>query len=232
VLVEIWSDVVCPWCYIGKRRFEAALNLFEHGDEVEVRWRAYELDPKAPAEREGPYAERLARKYRVPVEEGQVMIDRMTAAAAGDGLDFHFERSRPGNTFDAHRLLHLAHTEGVQDALKERFFAATFVEGEAIGNRETLVRLATEVGLDAHKVRQVLEDGTFAEEVREEEALGHELGISGVPFFVIDGRYGLSGAQPPHHLAKALATAWRESHPIVPLGEAGEGSCEGDSCAV
>jgi predicted DsbA family dithiol-disulfide isomerase len=229
--VEIWSDVVCPWCYIGKRRFEEALRLFEHGDEVEVTWRSFELDPNAPAEREGSYAARIGRKYGVGVDEAQAMIDRMTASAAGDGLDIRFDRLRGGNTFDAHRLLHLAAAEGVQDAAKERLFAATFTEGEPVGDREALVRRGVELGLDEARVREVLGSDEFAEEVRADEAAGQELGISGVPFFVFDGRFGLSGAHPPHQLAKALATAWRESHPVEVLGGAGE-ACEGDACAL
>jgi predicted DsbA family dithiol-disulfide isomerase len=122
--VEIWSDVVCPWCYIGKRRFEEALASFPQRDQVEVVWRAFELDPSAPGERVGDYAEMLAAKYGVPVEQGQQMIDNMTSAAAQDGLDFRFDRARVGNTFDAHRLLHLAAERGVQDAVKERLLAA------------------------------------------------------------------------------------------------------------
>jgi len=232
VLVEIWSDVVCPWCYIGKRRFEAALALFDHDTEVEVRWRSFELDPAAPPEREGAYVERLAKKYRVPVAEAQAMIDHMTASASDEGLGFRFELARPGNTFDAHRLLHLAQRGGLQDAMKERLLAATFTEGQPIGDHETLVTLAVDVGLDADAVRRMLASDEVAAEVRADEERAVDLGITAVPFFVFDKRFGLSGAQQPRHLAKALATAWREAHPLTSLGEPGDGACEGDSCAV
>ena len=233
--VEIWSDVVCPWCYIGKRRFEQALAAFPHRNEVEVVWRAFELDSSAPAERTGGYAENLAAKYRVPVAQAQQMIDNMTAAAAQDGLDFHFETARPGNTFDAHRLLHLAAERGVQDAVKERLLRATFTEGEPIGDSDTLVRLVAEAGVDADEARAVLASDRYAAEVRGDERQAQAYGISGVPFFVVDGRYGVSGAQPAEALGQVLAQAWAERSPLemVSAGASGAGcGCDGDSCAV
>jgi predicted DsbA family dithiol-disulfide isomerase len=206
--IEIWSDVVCPWCYIGKRNFEAALARFEHRDAVSVRWRSFELNPGAPAEVEGRYVERLARKYGVDVEQAQAMIDRMTGSAAAAGLDIRFDISRPGSTFDAHRLLHLAHDRGRQGALKERLFAAMFSEGEPIGDRETLVRLAAEAGLDADDARAVLDDGGYADDVRADETEARELDVTGVPFFLVDRTVALSGAQPPDLLLRVLDRAW------------------------
>ena len=231
--VEIWSDVVCPWCYIGKRRFERALAGFAHRDQVEVAWRAFELDSSAPAERHGGYAENLAAKYGVSVARAQEMIDTMTATAAQDGLDVRFDTARPGNTFDAHRLLHLAADRGVQDAVKERLLRATFSEGEPIGDADTLVRLVAEAGLDADEARAVLASDRYAAEVRGDQAQARAYGISGVPFFVVDGRYGVSGAQPAEALAQVLAQAWAERSPlqVVSGGAAGSG-CDGDTCAV
>jgi predicted DsbA family dithiol-disulfide isomerase len=162
--VEIWSDVVCPWCYIGKRRFEQALAAFAHRDEVEVHWRSFELDPSAPAERTGGYAENLAAKYGRTVPEAQQMLDGMTATAAVDGLTFDFGISRPGSTFDAHRLLHLAQDRGVQDAVKERLLRATFTEGEPIGDHATLVRLVADAGVEADEARAVLASDRYAAE--------------------------------------------------------------------
>jgi len=213
--VEIWSDVVCPWCYVGKRRFEAALARFEHRDEVEVVWRAFELDPSAPPEREGAYAERLATKYRVDATEARAMIDRMVSAGAVDGLELRFDRARPGNTFDAHRLLHLALDRGVQDTLKERLLAATFTEGAPIGEAGALAVLAADAGLDPDEVRTVLDSDAYAAEVRADERRAATLGISAVPFFVVDGAYGVSGAQPPDVLLGVLEQAWAESHPVL-----------------
>ena len=231
--VEIWSDVVCPWCYVGKRRFEQALAAFPQREQVEVVWRSFELDAQAPRERTGDYAALLAAKYGFSVERGQQMIDTMTATAAQEGLDFRFDRARVGNTFDAHRLLHLAAERGVQDAVKERLMHATFTEGEPIGDRETLVRLAAEAGLDADEARQVLTSDRYAGAVRADEQQARAYGISGVPFFVVDGRYGVSGAQPAGALLEVLQTAWSERRP-TPLVSAGGPApgCDDDSCAV
>ena len=230
--IDIWSDVVCPWCYIGKRNFEDALSRFEHRDAVEVRWRSFELDPGAPRMREGDYASRLARKYGVGADEARAMIDRMTEAGRRAGVDMRFDLSRPGNTFDAHRLLHLAADRGVQDAVKERFLAATFTEGAPIGDADTLTRLAAEAGLDAEEAREVLAGDAYADEVRADEQEATELGISAVPFFVVDGKLGIPGAQPPDVILRVLDRLWAKSHvgslAAVPPADA----CEDDSCAV
>ena len=210
--LEIWSDVVCPWCYIGKRRLEAALAEFTHADEVDLVWRSFELDPSAPPMREGDYVGRLASKYGTSAEQAQAMIDRMTETGAGAGLDLAFAKARPGNTFDAHRLLHLAHERGVQDALKERLFAATFTEGEPIGDRDALVRLAADVGLDPDEARAVLDSDAYGEDVRAEEAQAQAYGISGVPFFVVDRTFGVSGAQSSAVLLEVLQKAWDDTH--------------------
>ena len=141
LMVEIWSDVVCPWCYIGKRRFETALEAFEHRDEVTVLWRSFELDPEAPKSVDGTASERLAAKYGMSLERAKGLHVEMTERAAGEGLDFRFDLARPGNTFDAHRLIHLAATSGHQAAAKERLMRAYFTEGEAIADPETLIRV-------------------------------------------------------------------------------------------
>jgi predicted DsbA family dithiol-disulfide isomerase len=209
--VEIWSDVVCPWCYIGKRRFEAALEAFEHRDEVTVMWRSFELDPAAPTSVEGTATERLAAKYGMSLERAEGLHKEMTERAAAEGLDFRFDLARGGNTFDAHRLIHLAATYGHQAAAKERLMRAYFTEGAAISDPETLIGLMAEVGVDADEARDVLVTDRFAEDVREDEQLAAQLGIQGVPFFVIDRRFGVSGAQPPEALVQALERAWEEA---------------------
>lgn len=238
--VEIWSDVVCPWCYIGKRRFEEALGRFEHHDEVEVTWRSFELDPTAPAVREGDNVERLARKYGMSLADAQAAQDRVVRVAGDEGLRFDFSIAKGGNTFDAHRLIHLAGERGgpaAQDAMKERLLRAYFVEGEAIGDHEVLMRLAREQGLDGDVVRAVLDGDGYAEAVRADEREARSLGVSGVPFFVVDRAYGVSGAQPPDVLLEMLTTAWTAAHPIEMIGTrpdepAGSAECEGDSCVV
>jgi len=211
VRVEIWSDVVCPWCYIGKRRFERALAAFEHRDEVEVRWRSFELDPHAPREGgdEEPAA-RLARKYGMTVEEARAAQDRVTGLAAEEGLAYRLDAARPANTFDAHRLLHLAADRGVQGAVKEGLMAAHFTAARPIGDPETLVAVAAEAGLDEAAAREVLAGDAYAEDVAADERDAAELGISGVPFFVLDRRYGISGAQPAELIHQALTRAWSE----------------------
>lgn len=233
--VEIWSDVVCPWCAIGKRRFESALARFAHRDEVELRWRSFELDPGAPREREGDLAEHLAQKYGMSTDKAREMEQHMSAMAAGEGWEFHLEHARNGNSFDAHRLIHLAADRGIQDTVKERLLAAYLTDGERIGDPETLVRLAAEAGLDAGEARAVLDSDRYAAEVRADERQAQAFGISGVPFFVIDRKYGVNGAQPAEALLEVLETAWNEAHPLqvlTPAGdEAGEGCTDG-SCAV
>lgn len=230
--IDIWSDIACPWCYVGKRRLEQALARFPHRAEVDIVWRAFELDPSAPRVRdpEQSYAERLARKYGTTPPQAQAMIDRMVDTAAGDGLTMRFDHIRPGNTFDAHRLLHLAHLRGLQDALKERLFRAYLTEGQAIGEPGVLAPLAIEVGLPADEVTELLAGDLHAADVRKDEALARELGISGVPFFVLAGRLGVSGAQPADVLLGALERAWTEfrTPEIVPIVEGAV--CGPDGC--
>src|SRR5579863_603473 len=192
--VEIWSDVNCPWCYIGKRRFESALGRFEYAGDVTVVWRSFELDPAAPHETPGNGASMLAEKYGVPLERAEAMEQNVTDVAAAEGLEYHLDSARIGSSFDAHRLVHLAKREGLQDAMKERLFRARFTEGRLISDRETLVELATEVGLDGEEARTMLASDLFTADVREDEVMANRLGISGVPMFVVDRAYGMSGA--------------------------------------
>ena len=228
--IEIWSDVACPWCYVGKRRFEAALAQFEHRDDVTVTWRSFELDPEAPAERGGDRAEHLARKYGMSAEQAKQSEAQMTATAAGEGLDFRFDISRAGNTFDGHRLVHLAKAHGLQDAMKERLLQAYFGEGELISDHETLVRLAQEVGLPEDEVREMLASDRYAADVRADEQTAHSFGISAVPTFVVDRRIGASGAHPPEALLSLLNQGWETRAPVtVAAGPDGE-SCGVDGC--
>ena len=233
--IDVWSDIACPWCYVGKRRLEAALETLSrdgNAPAVEVVWRAFELDPSAPRERptEVGYAERLAKKYGSSVKEAEGMISRMTDVARADGLDFRFDLIRPGNTFDAHRVLHLAADRGVQDAVKERYLRAYMTEGEPIGDPDTLVRLAAEAGLDAEEVRAALASDAYAPEVRADEEEAKELGINGVPFFVVGGKYAISGAQPADLLHRALAQVSKELASLPePFAEGA--ACGPDGCA-
>ncbi len=208
--VEIWSDIACPWCYIGKRRFDVARSRFDHGDELEVRWRSFELDPSAPAVREAAYVDHLAGKYGVTTAEADDMIDRMIEAGARNGVVLRFDKAKPGNTFDAHRLLHLAAERGVQPELKERLLHAAFTKGLPVADTGVLVELAAAAGLDPSEVRTVLESDRYAAEVRADERRAGELGITFVPFFVVAGRLGVAGAEPPEVLLDALEQGWAE----------------------
>ena len=229
--VEIFSDVVCPWCAIGKRRFEGALAHFAHADEVDVVWRAFELDPSAPATAEGDLTTHLAEKYGISEEQARASQAGLTAMAEQEGLDFHFDLAQRANTFDAHRLLHYALEVGAQEVLEERLFRAYFTEGAPIGDRGTLVRLAEEVGLDGASCAEILETERYGAEVRADEADARALGASGVPFFVIDRQYGISGAQSAETILAVLEEAWSGAHQTVPV-ESGGAVCDDESCAL
>lgn len=226
--IDVWSDVMCPWCAVGRANLEAALDGWA-GEPVNVRWRAFELQPDAPRVVEGDYAERLGRKYGRTRDQALQMLREMEARGRSVGIPMDFSRAIAGNTFDAHRLLHLAHEHGLQDALKGRLFRAYLCEGEAVGTHEVLQRLAVEVGLPADAVADVLASDRYGREVRGEQALARQLGVSGVPFFVIDQRLAVSGAQPPEVLRQALehAVGTRAEH-----AEATAEACGPDGCEV
>jgi predicted DsbA family dithiol-disulfide isomerase len=216
--VEIWSDIACPWCYVGKRRFETALAQFGHADEVQVTWRAFELEPDAPAETTGEVAQRIVDKYGMSLEQAREMEATMAATAAGEGLDYRHERRRSANTFDGHRLIQLAQAHGRGDAMKERLMAAHFSEGELVSDPETLVSLATEVGLDAAETRAMLASDRFTAEVRQDELAARQFGISGVPTFIVDRQIGVSGAQSPEVLLALLEQGWEQHAPGAAQG--------------
>jgi predicted DsbA family dithiol-disulfide isomerase len=226
--VEIWSDVACPWCAIGKRRFEAALEGFEHRDEVRVTWRSFELDPDAPAERTGDRVDALAKKYGISREQAQAAQDHITREAAGEGLDFRFDVARSGNMFDAHRLLQLAARHGAQAALADRLFRAYLSEGALVSDHDVLVRCAVDAGIPEDDARETLASDRFAAEVRADEELASRLGISAVPFFVVDRAIGASGAQPPEILRELLRRGWEQRAPVEVV--AGGEACGPDGC--
>lgn len=209
--VEVWSDFVCPFCYIGKRRFEMGLSQFEHQDKVEVVYRSFELDPNIAVDDNPPVHRMLASKYGMSEEQALDNLQQVTDQAATVGLQYHLDRAINTNTFAAHRLTHFAREHGKQEALTERLLKAYFTDGLHIGQYETLTNLAVEVGLPGEDAARVLEDGAFADNVRADEQDAARLGIQGVPFFVFNGKYGVSGAQPSETFLSALQTVWRES---------------------
>jgi predicted DsbA family dithiol-disulfide isomerase len=217
VRVEIWSDVVCPWCYIGKRRFERALEQFPHRDTIEIRYRSFQLDPDAAAfdPRAAPrdLATYLGTRYGGGREAGLRMLAHVTGIAAAEGLVFDLEHARGGNTLDAHRVLHAAHRAGgplLQGEVKERLLRGYFCEREDIGDPQTLVRLGADAGLGGELAREALADDTLRADVLADQAQARAFGVTGVPFFVLDRRLGVSGAQQVQVFADVLARAWAD----------------------
>ena len=233
--IEIWSDVVCPWCYIGKRRLESALADFEHADEVEVVWRSFQLDPSAPRDATESIAAHLGSKYGGGVEAGRQMIDRVTGIAAEEGLAFDYHDAQRASTVDAHRLIHLALAEGgpeLQGRLKERLLHAYFVDAQNPADPVVLATAAAEVGLSADRVAEVLASDEYADEVAADAARAPANGATGVPFFVVDRKYGVSGAQPAELFAQLLERAWADSQPLVQVVGGDDAACGPDGCPV
>lgn len=232
--VEIWSDIACPWCYIGRRRFEHALNQFGQPDEVEIIWRSFQLDPTAPREYPGTINDLLVETKGISRQQAEMMHAQVTQLAAQEGLDYRFDRVRPGNSFDAHRLLHLAKERGLQSEMKERLQQAYFTEGLPFGDPATLVQLAQEVGLDADEAREALNNNAYAKDVLEDIQRARMIGVRGVPFFLFDEKYAISGAQPAELFLTAFERAWADAQPVVEVleGDTDSGLCEDDNCAV
>ena len=205
--VDIWSDLVCPWCYVGKRRFEKALVRFDGRDEVQIVHRSFQLNPAVPRDHISSRREMLMEKYRLSPAQAMQMDARMTQTAAAEGLEFHLEGTVTGNTFDAHQLMHLAYARGVQDEVIERFYRAYFTEQRSLFAQDSLVALATEAGLTRDEAAATLVDNRYAEAVKEDIEIARQLGVTGVPFFVIDDRYGISGAQAPETFLEVLQQA-------------------------
>jgi predicted DsbA family dithiol-disulfide isomerase len=208
--IQIWSDVVCPWCYLGKRRFEHALADFEHRDQVRVVHRAFQLDPSAPEDETFDQVELLTKKYGVAAGQIRAQQAQLAEMAAIEGLEYNLAGGRAGNTFDAHRLIRLGLERGVQDAVIERFFRAHFTEQRSLFDADSLVALSVEAGLDAAEARAVLTEQRFTQQIEDDIRQAQDYGAGGVPFFVIDERYGVSGAQPTPTFTASLVRAWAD----------------------
>lgn len=232
--IEIWSDIVCPFCYIGKRRFENALAQFPHRDAVEVEWKSFQLQPHAQTDPNVKIDEWLAREKGWPLAHAKQMNARVTAMAAEAGLEYHLDRAVVANTFRAHGMLHFAKAHGKQNEAKERLLRAYFTESKNIDDLTMLAELGREVGLDAEALTAALATGAYDREVRADIDEAHSLGISGVPFFVLDRKYGVSGAQEEAVFLQALSQAfaeWRQNHPELTLISApGKVCAPGEVC--
>ncbi|ABR74681.1 DsbA family oxidoreductase [Actinobacillus succinogenes] len=206
--IKIWSDYACPFCYVGKRHLEAALRQFAHAENVEIVYKAFELDPTAPAIVTATTQQRIERKYGRTPAGAMEFIRNVEAAGKRAGLEIHYVQNT--NTFDAHRLTKLAETLGKADEINERLMKAYFTENLALANRENLVKCAEDAGINREQVENLLNSDRFAQSARNDEHQARQIGIQGVPFFVIDGKIGLSGAQPADYMLQALNQAWNE----------------------
>ncbi len=207
--IDIWSDIACPWCFIGKRKFEAAVEQFSDGDKaVDIEFHSFELAPDTPVDFDGSEVDFLVSHKHMPAEQVGQMLEQVGGIAAEVGLSYDFDALRHTNTVKAHQLLHYAKTQGKQAEMKERLLSAYFQEGRHVGRVQDLSDLASDVGLDREAVVAALESDEFLPAVNADKEKAMEYGINGVPFFVIDGKYGVSGAQAPETFVQVLETAW------------------------
>ena len=213
MIIDVWADVVCPWCFIGKRRLERALSTFEHRDKVTIRHRAFQLQPDA--DEVVPTRELLAKKYQASPEQVTAMQANVCAVADGEGLCYALDETLSGNTFDAHRLLLWSATLGKQDELLETLFSNYFEKSLPVFSHADLVAAAVSVGIDADKADDLLVSDRYGDEVLADRNLAHQLGASGVPFFVFDMKYGISGAQPLEAFTRTLEAAWAQE--VAPI---------------
>ncbi|SDE18228.1 DsbA family oxidoreductase [Niabella drilacis] len=233
--VEIWSDVMCPFCYIGKRHFETALGKFTDNQQVEITWKSFQLDPTLPEKEELDHEQYLTERKGLPKEQVKSLLGHVSQSAKQAGLDYHFEKVVTVNSFNAHRLIQMAKTKGLGDAAEERLFSAYFTEGHDIADRETLTKLGKEIGLTEEDVNEALTSEVYAGKVNRDIYEAQQIGVRGVPFFVFDRKYAVSGAQPPEAFTETLDRAfaeWRKANP-APALEITEGpSCTPDgSCS-
>ena len=224
--IEIWSDVMCPFCYIGKRKFEAALEKFANKDEIAIEWKSFQLMPELKTDTARKSDEFLAEEKGVTLEHARAMNGHASQMARDAGLTFNFDKAIPANTFNAHRLIHFAKSQGKQDLAEEALFRAYFTEGENIDDIDTLAKLGATIGLDGTSIRTMLQSGNFANDVRQDIHESQQLGVRGVPFFVFDRKYAVSGAQASEVFQQVIQksfTEWREENPAAKLNIASEG---------
>lgn len=231
--IQIWSDVMCPFCYIGKRRIEEALSLFDNKESVAIEWKSFQLDPSFVATPNESIIDHLAEKYRKDTDWAQTMVDNMTENAKRSGLDFHFEKAILANSLNAHRLLHLAKKHNLSNELEELLFKAYLTDGKDVNDLKTLELLGLEVGLEKEAIKNVLHSDLYANEVRQDQEEAQSIGVTGVPFFVFDNKYAVSGAQATHVFLKTLEKSWEEGNYKTKLqlqNTTDENSCGIDGC--
>jgi predicted DsbA family dithiol-disulfide isomerase len=231
--IQIWSDIMCPFCYIGKRKIEEALSLFENKEAVTIEWKSFQLDPSFVATQNESIIDHLAAKYRKDSDWAQSMVDNMTENAKNSGLDFHFEKAILANSLNAHRLLHLAKKQNLSNELKELLFRAYLTEGKNVNDLNTLKLLGLEAGLETDAIDEVLDSDIYATAVTQDQEEAQSLGVTGVPFFVFDNKYAVSGAQPAEVFLNTLEKTWLEGNfkaKLQKLNNTTENSCDIDGC--
>lgn len=229
--VEIWSDVMCPFCYIGKRKFEKALEQFPQKEKVEVEWKSFQLNPTMKTDPQKNINQYLSEAKGWSIEYAKKVNESVTARAKGVGLTYNFDKAIVANSFDAHRFSHLAKKHRLQDKAEERLFSAYFTEGKNTADHNTLIQLGIDIGLNADEVKQMLNSNVFTDDVRRDIYDAQQVGVQGVPFFVLDNQYAVSGAQESDLFLQALTAAWKESVKENPLTELTEGEvCTPESC--
>ena len=231
--IQIWSDIMCPFCYIGKRRMEEALHLFEHKDAIEIEWKSFELDASFIPSPDDNLIEHLAEKYGKDADWAETMVDNMTENARTAGLDFHFEKAVLANSHNAHRLLHLAKKYNLSNELEELLFKAYLTDGKDLNNLNTLSELGIEAGLEAEAVAQVLNSDAYSEDVKQDIQEANSIGVQGVPFFVFENKYAISGAQPATAFLQTLEKVWQEGQfdsKITLLNTKTDNSCDINGC--
>lgn len=227
--IDIWSDIACPWCYIGKRRLETALADHPHRDDIQVTWHSYQLDPSLPEHYEGTEADYLASRKGMPVEQAREMFGHVAEQAAGEGLAYDFDRLVVANSARAHELLHLAKERGLGDEVKEALLSGHFEHGLDIGDVDALARVGADAGLDEGEVRAALADGRYKAAVASDIDMARQIGVTGVPFVVVDMKYAVSGAQPPELFREVVDKALAERTPAVQVVQSGD-VCGPDGC--
>lgn len=231
--IEIWSDVMCPFCYIGKHNFEQALEKLPFKNEIEVEWKSFQLDPTLDGEKPQSTIEYFKEKKGFPAEQASQMINQVAGMGKASGIDFNFEKALIINTFAAHKLLHLAKKHGKSSEMEEALFKAHFMDGKNVGDQEELVALVVSLGIDKNEARQALSSDEFNEGIRQDIQEAQNNGISSVPFFVLNGKYAVSGAQPTEVFAEALQQTYKETvSPFKDLSQNGGASCDTDGCSI
>lgn len=208
--IEIWSDFVCPFCYIGKRKLEQALEKFSERDQVVIEYKSYQLDPDAPYDPKLNFYETFSKLKGIPIDQAKMMNEQIAKQAAQIGLTYHFDTMKYPNTLDAHRVAKYAEAQGKGEEITERFFYAHFTESKLLSDAETLIELAVEVGLKEEEVKEVVETKKYTKKVQEDIDIARQLGVQGVPFFVFNEKYAVSGAQPTETFLNALQKVWEE----------------------